>query len=261
MSELDKLKVSTIKRPKIKRYLEDVHFDFEAVDGGLGPHVAMTSGLGAASLDNNPIMLKSIQSEKDTAIKKSVSSEFTEEQAEILKTIGEWKDEYSIIKNQSNNTTIKKEPCMESTKVIPTPAVVDNAVNEQVALLTKQMEELTKTNNILISKGLIKGFGFSEDIEKGVAEILATIKADDRELLVKAFEVTLAKAVNEKVAVAKSATEAENPLKTLLEKEAGFESEDSKNEIEKDTENKAVEKSLVEKLKEHLDARNTKEVK
>ena len=259
MSELDKLKVSTIKRPKIKRYLEDVHFDFEAEDGGLGPHVAMTSGLGAASLDNNPIMLKSIQSEKDI-VTKNVSSEFTEEQAEILKTIGEWKDEYSIIKNQSNtNLTTKKEPCMKP-DVIET-VVIDNTVNEQVALLTKQMEELTKTNNILISKGLIKGFGFSEDIEKGVAEILATIKADDRELLVKAFEVTLAKAVNEKVAVAKSATEAENPLKTLLEKEAGFESEDSKNEIEKDTENKAVEKSLVDKLKEHLEARNTKEVK
>jgi len=245
MSDLDKLKVQTIKRPKIKRYLEEVHFDFEETDGSLGPHIAMTSGLGAASLMNTPFMLKSMNSDKAL---KSVA--LTEEEVEILKAIGEWPVEGSVdntIKptNKTNNKTIKENDHM------------DEKVAAQMALLTKEMAELKKTNNILISKGLIKDFGFSDDVCTAVAEILADIPTENRELLVKAFEVAQSKVVAKAVVVP---AVVENPLAKLLDKEAGFEDETSKNEIEKDT-NVPVEKTLVEKLAESTAKRNAVKIK
>lgn len=255
MSELDSIKTSKkegYKKP-VKRWLKDIDLD----------HIAMTSGLGAASEMNEPFILKSIEKSNN------IGSEFTQEEAEILKEIGEWKDEYMVIKSVNEitdlsieadekpniNTDTQKEKKTTMSKQndggVETPVISV----EDLDTLRQEVMKMKKENEVLKSKDLIGDFIFSEDVEKqaeikkGVSEILADVEAESRELLVKAFKA----AFNLKV-VAKSKTEEEekveeNSLKKALMDESGVQ------EVEQ-VDEESVKKSLSQIVAEDLAKRN-----
>jgi len=236
MNDLDKIKTPKKKPKKIKRYLKDIDLD----------HIAMTSGMGAASEMNEPFILKSVEkSSKD-------ENTYTEEETGILKELGEWKEEYITIKSVSKTTDIlneaeenpnikeeqkEKETTMskQNDGVVETPVVSV----EELDALRQEVMKMKKENEILKSNELIKDFIFSNDedkqkeIKKGVAEIISTIEFESREILTKAFNAAIKHVSTKAVEKAKSEDKKpeENTLKKMLDEEVGSEDGEDKDAL------------------------------
>ena len=200
MSNLEEIK----DKPKAKRILKDVHFDF------IGAHIAYTDGSqgGAASLKNQPYLLKA----------EDINKELTEEQEEILLAIGEEStplDKSRVVdKNAPSSST--EVAGGEDVKISKQEEdTMSEANKEQIADLQKQL-------SVMKAEKQLTAYQFDEDLEKGLAEAISELSEDSASAVIKALE-ELVNRKDEAVekANAKKAEEGGNELAKALEKEEG----------------------------------------
>ena len=242
MSDFDKLKTKKVDKPKV--WLEGVNFDFEKSEDSLGPHIHYVKH--AASLMDDPLILKSKDISKN--IIESVIDKST--------------------KTDNNKSMEKGEKTMAVDEKTEEKDVNKTVSMEEFLALKKQVETTDKENRVLISKGLIKDYKFSEDvethteIEKGVSEILAGLETEPRELLVKAFDAVIANLKTEDVKKAKDKNVEGNPLRKALETEVGSEDGKDKDALLKgDSANAAVDKEVELKKNFRMEMNKAKGIK
>lgn len=196
-----------------KRYLKDVHFDFEKA------HVAYTIG-GAASLKDEPILLK----QKEQSL--------SEEELSILKELNESTDALAEVDK------LKEEP--EILKGNETDMSEINKLQEQ---LNQMKQELA------IEKAVNKTAKYNFENGADVAKALANLEVAEQETILKAFDalllakdVEIEEAVN-KALESKPTESEENPVVKALENEAGHAAE-PKVEIDDQKEETLVQKAL-----------------
>lgn len=214
---------------RVKQYIENTDWSGETA------HIAMTTDLGACSEMNEAFVFKSLD---ETEVGKSLSLEdLTEDQIYILREIGELPEslDEAVDKQVSDN---------DDTSVTKTQEPLEDNMSEQntqIAALQKQVAVMT------IEKAL-NGYGFSAEVETGLAEALCEL--EDISAVTKAMDELVAR-VDEAVDKAKESLTAdkeemtkalraqledEHPLAKQLDIESGH--------AEVDT---PVAKSLVER--------------
>lgn len=200
--------------PKKKRILKKVRFDFK------GAHLAYTdlSQGGAASLKNNPYLLKANEINKD----------LTEEQLRILEEIGE--ELTPLDKNNGNVDKSNKEE--------------DDMSKE----LLEELQDLKKQLAVKENKEVLSKYKFTDEILEAVAKSFANMEDTEIEAVEKAFSA-LVEVTEQAVKLAKEDVEKnlntdkndDNPLQKALAKEEGHEHKDEE-----------VSKSYVEQAREKL---------
>ena len=252
-----------VDRPDIVEYLEGVNFNFKATDTRLGPHIAMTSGLGAASLMNDAFMFKAVVQGKEEVEK--AASAITEEEKQILIDLGEWNVDKGIpskdqVLTETNDNTNKDKKEIKTTMATKESAGVNDV---QHAELMKELKALRKENSVMAAEKDLTKFEFTDDISKDISNVYADANDAGKEIMVKAFtflkevsEKDLEKAVEEIKKENVDKDKEGNPLKNLLDKEAGVDTNASK-DIDNSASGKGgVSKSLVEILADKINKDN-----
>lgn len=171
----------TIKRPK--KLLTGVHFDNE------GAHVAICTGNGAASLMNEPYLLKSVEHSEKVLDKddKTLGTEVLSTKPEIKKEENSKMDEVAIKAMQDELATLKADK----------------------EALAKELKKSEVTTSLIIYK-------LSDDIEKALADVMVDVP-DPKPILDAMDEV----ATKVQAETEKAEKEDENPLKKALDDELG----------------------------------------
>ncbi len=219
MSQLDEIKSS----PKAKAELSNVSFQFK------GAHVAYTSEDqgGAASLLNEPLLLKSTEtgnlSEDQEKILSKVNEEFTPlEKSKDVENVSPSSDEVVTGEEHISNVTKGNDKDMSDQKL--------EDVLAEVAKLQKSLSVQKAVNTIAPYK--------FEDAE-AVAEAISDLSEEAQGVVLKAFDALVARE-GEALEKAKTAAPAvETDLQKALDEEAGV---DGEAEVE------VVEKSLAERV-------------
>jgi hypothetical protein len=232
--------LSTIaSEPKAKRSLKGVNFDF------VGAHLAYTdiSQGGAASLLNEPYLLKADELEK--------SSILSEEQKAILDKIGEESTpldksamtlaiDGEILEGQDlKDSKLSKEASSSSSPVVGEVAgeELENSNQETTEkstvmdqdILDMQKELAGVKTQLAVSKAQneIRGFEFEAEIEKGLAQAIASLDDEAKDFVIKALDTLKAQSVESKEALDKAKEQAlaegDNALAKALGEEAGHE--------------------------------------
>ena len=218
--DINDLKTKTTIRPKIKTYLEGVYFDFEKEsEDDLGPHVAMTSGLGAASLMNDSFLFKTVLKDVHTGY-----NNLTDEETQILKDIGEYPEEL-LTKEKSLKTNKDKQKETITMEKEGKAVAVDNS--EVIDSLVAEINELKKENKTVKATTLISRFEFSEEVGAGVIKALVGMEDADRDAVVSAFDAILTKSKDAVEKIKKEKKTEENPLKKEVDEEVGFDDKES----------------------------------
>lgn len=183
------------KDKKPKKYLEGVHFDFE------GAEVSYTSGAGAASLLNEPYLLKALEDS---------SEELSEDESELLKKL------------TSSTTTLVDGSGEDNLNLNKGDDDMSAEEKAEVIALKKELATLK-------AKDLLGKYSFDQETGDGIASALASLEEAEQngvlkalEFLVDCGEYGVAKAASE-VVVDK---EPENTLKKELDSEEGSEDQD-----------------------------------
>lgn len=213
--------------------LKGVNFDWEH------PELTYTSPSqgGAASLKNDAYQLNKA--------KKAVEADLDTEQAQIIKDIGE--EFVSLEKHlKTDNTQTPSSSASardgEELEVITkgNPTMTNEKILERVAQLEKDLSVSKAVNSIAV-------YSFETELNKAVAGAIATLSAEDKEVIQKAFDTLVAtgvEAVEKAVEKAgKSKPEDESELTKALAEEAGAEGEADE----------PVEKSLGERARDSQD--------
>ena len=191
---------------KPSTYLEDLDFDVEWA------HVAVTSGLGAASLMNEPFILKSAVG----------SHELTQEEFDILEEIGEVPENYTIKssgkpspKRSDVNTKNKDEGDVMSEKAL-------KEMQDKLDEALKQNAKLERDRDIAKAEKSLAKYGFGEGVLNSVSEFI--VDSGDASPVIAAFDELTART---EAALKKSDPGGDNALKGLLDNEAGEGNDDS----------------------------------
>jgi hypothetical protein len=216
-----------VEKPKAKRVLKGVHFDFT------GSEITYTdwSQGGACSLENDMVLAKA----KDSKSLKTL----TPEQQAILDKIGE---EHTALDKSKVGATLT--PSSEGTG----EEINEKGTDEMSEEILKELAELKRDNAILKASKTVSGFGFDDELEVGLSEALADLESDSQAIVIKALktvqETTKAKAEAEIAEVKKNLVPADTDLQKALDEEAGNGGEP---EVE-------VEKTMLQKAMEYQDA-------
>lgn len=170
--------LADLKAKKPKKYLEGVHFDFE------GCEVSYTTGAGAASLLNEPYLLKA---------KEGDSKELSEDEAQLLKKLS-----VKEVSSQEGSENLNKDKGDDMSKE-----------------LEAELAAVRKENAVLKAKGTLSTYSFGQEIEEGVALALASLEEDQGESIMKAFNFLVECG---EYGVAKAAQEKEDEVQTDLQK-------------------------------------------
>ena len=227
--ELQKLQGS----PTATRELKGIHFDWDY------PELTYTSPSqgGAASLKNDAYIIDKAQ--------KAKIEDLDEDQLSILKRLGE--EFISLEKHLGDDETItpSSEGLGENNNDTGNVNMSDQT-NEE---LLKALKEAQRENAVNKAQKTIEGHKFGEDLEEGVAGILADLDKGHQAMLNKAFkkikedgEAALTVAVEKAKVDAKP--EAETELQKALDAEAGTGGEPEA----------AVEKSFLDEIAGYQDA-------
>jgi len=208
MSELDSLK----SKPKAKRVLKGVHFDFQ------GAEVTYTdwSQGGACSLENDMVLSKA----------KEVDKNLTPEQKDLLKKIG--KEEFTPLAKAlgEDNTSVETQ----------TNKGNDNDMSVE---MQKQLDQMAQDLAISKAENKLTKYNFDEATQAELAK--AIVVGGDVEAVIKALDVIVAE---KEEAVTKAAEEAakkvENPVAKALSEEKG-DAEEAEEEVEKSVLDKLAE--------------------
>lgn len=194
------------KIKKKVRVLKDVHFDNE------GSHLSYTTPEdgGAASLKNESYLIKNLNVEE------------SDNQAHAC-------EDNTVEKSTENKTETKENEMTE----------VEKQLQDQVA---KMQHELAVRD----AKDVLNKYGFEAELNKQVADVIASIEADKQEAVYKALDTLKGEVETKNEEIEKSTKDkTENPLTKALDEEVGAEGSETVN----------VEKSLVEQIKELQDAK------
>ena len=189
------------KIKKKVRVLKDVHFDNE------GSHLSYTTPEdgGAASLKNEAFLTKALNVEE------------SDNQAHAC-------EDDTVEKSTENKTQTKENEMTE----------VEKQLQEQVA---KMQHELAVRD----AKDVLNKYGFEAELNKQVADVIASIEAEKQEAVYKALDALKGEVEAKDAEIEKSAKDkSENPLAKALDEEVGTEGSEA---VE-------AEKSLVEQIKE-----------
>jgi len=226
---------SAVEKPKAKRVLKGVHFDFK------GAEITYTdwSQGGACSLENDMVLAKAKDNKKP----------LTKEQQAILDQIGE--EHTALEKSKVDATNTPSSPTTGDGIGGETHDKGTDDMSDQIVKdLQAQLAALKHENAVVKAQGTLAGYGFEAELADEVAEVLASIEAS--ETIVKAFDALVAQAeAKVETALEKAQQEAkasketaDTDLQKALDAEAG-----EGGEPEAD----AVEKSLIDKIIEQQD--------
>jgi|26BtaG_2_1085354.scaffolds.fasta_scaffold01468_2 hypothetical protein len=226
---------SAVEKPKAKRVLKGVHFDFK------GAEITYTdwSQGGACSLENDMVLAKAKNDKKP----------LTKEQQAILDQIGE--EHTALDKSKADATNTPSSPATGDDIGGETNDKGTDDMSDQIVKdLQAEIAALRHENAVEKAKGTLAGYGFEAELTGEVADVLAGIEAS--ETIVKAFDALVAqaeakveKAVEKANQEAKDSKEtADTDLQKALDAEAG-----EGGEPEADN----VEKSLIDKIMEQQD--------
>lgn len=232
--DLTEKSLADIQSPAIAtRQIEGVNFDWDH------PELTYTSPSqgGAASLKNDAYEL--------SKAKKATIEDLDEEQANILKDIGE---EFISLEKHLGEINAKTPSPVDTDGLIGETKIEkgnDDTMSEEtlarIAQLEKALAVSEATNSLTV-------YGFDADVNKAVAGAIAQLEsAEDKEAIVKAFGVLVARTEAEvEKAVSAKAPEAEeeSELSKALAAEAG---DGGEPEAE-------VEKTLAQRARESQDA-------
>ena len=206
--------------PKAKRKLKGVHFQFK------GAHIAYTheDQGGAASLLNEPVLLKSNE----------LNKELTQSQKDILEEIGEeftpLDKSLAVDTHTPSSTTVDLGEDNQNDK--------GNLMADNAEIL-KKLEQLEQDNKILKAEKAIASYNFDAELSTGVASAIANLDETQVSAITKAFDGFIAQK-EEAITKAKEAVveKEETPLAKALKEE---QSNDSTVETE-------IELTMVEKM-------------
>lgn len=216
-------------KPEATRQLEGVHFDWDY------PELTYTSASqgGAASLKNEAYQLNKA--------KKAVESDLDQEQVQILKDIGEsfisLEKHLGADKNQTPSSSAEARVGEDTQVNKGTDNMSENTVTREEFL------ELQKALAVEKAKNSIAGYAFEAELNKSVAGAIATLNAEDKEAIEKAFDALVARADEAVDKAKKGKPQEENELSKALSEEAGEGGEPEA----------PVEKSLAERAREAQD--------
>lgn len=217
MSELSEIQTTV----KAKRRLKGVNFQFK------GSELSYTeeSQGGAASLINEPILLKSNE----------LNKELTQSQKDILEEIGE------------EFTPLDKSLTVDTHT--PSSATVDSGEDNQNdkgnlmadnAEILKKLEQLEQDNKILKAEKAIASYEFDTELSVGVASAIANLDETQVAAITKAFDGLIA----QKEEAVTKAKEAAVAVQEETELAKSLKSEQGNDSVEEET----VELTTVEKM-------------
>lgn len=183
---------------KPKAYLKNINLRKE------GAHIAMTTGNGAASLMNDPFILKSLG-----------NSPLSEEDIYILKEIGEWEEsleEGSVLSEDGNTGVIQK---------------TINETNEE-----SMTDTVSKEAFVAIQKKLLKTevahLGLGDEMQADLVDVLVGVTESQGEVITKALaalsaakEAEKEEAITKALEAAKPVEQEETEIAKKLQKESG----------------------------------------
>ena len=216
--------------------IKGAHFDWDH------PELTYTSPSqgGAASLKNDAYQLNKA--------KKAVEADLDSEQAQILKDIGE--EFISLEKHLGTDNNQTPSPSADAeVKVGEEPQVTKGSNDMSENTVTREeFQELQKALAVSKAVNSIAGYSFETEINKDLAEAIASLSDENKEAVNKALDVlvTRGKEAIDK-AIEKSKTEKvedENELSKSLSEEVGESGEPEA----------PVEKSLAMQARDHQDA-------
>jgi hypothetical protein len=214
-------------QPEATRQLVGVNFDWDH------PELTYTSPSqgGAASLKNEAYEINKA--------KKATIDDLDEEQANILKDIGEEfvsLEKHLGVDNTQTPSSSAEAKVGEDNQVIKGnhDTMSDEKTLERIAQLEKALAVSEATNSLT-------GYSFEADVNKAVAGAIAKLdSAEDKEAIVKAFDALVARTEAEVEKAKADKPEEESDLSKALSEEAG-----EGGEVEE-----TVEKSLAERALE-----------
>jgi hypothetical protein len=242
VKNLDALK----SEPEIRRVLIKPHFDFDT------PEVSYTdpSQGGACSLMNDPFLLKAIGNSDDP---------LTKEQKEILDAIGEPYVALKKATKDDSSSSAQEGQAEEETSDLTKGNKMsdqDKQDNKQLEALQGQVATLTKALAVSNATNALSPYELDSEIEKGLANAIAGLEAEDVGFVTKALDAMVARVEEEQTktqtALEKAgmtmSTDADGtPLAKALENEEGH--DETQNAVEKSRNERLIELQEQEEAK------------